>query len=246
MNEQTFEYPLNTKVRGYLRLEHINQQLSYAINQDYGIATFQPLFGLYELCERVDYKNDLLKDIDKYNNQIQKWESLESSDSSKIQSLKHQLARYKADLMHPQRIGEIFQEDRFLSSIRQRMMVTGASCNFDLPQLHYWLSTSTEERSTQAKKWQQHFAPLTETIQCILRLIRESEPYETNTAKDGFFQQVRPSPIAMIRVKIDPESHCYPTISGHKNRFAIHMVHFENQKHNVSDTKFSLACCSEP
>lgn len=246
MNEQIFEYPLNTKVRGYLRLEHINQQLTHAIEQDYGIATFQPLFGLYELCERVDYKNDLLKDIDKYSTLIQKWETLPDTDTSKIDFLKDQLTEFKSKLMQPQRIGDLFQEDRFLNSIRQRMMVTGASCNFDLPQLHYWLSTSQAERTEQARIWQNHFGSLTETIRCILKLIRESEPYEENTARDGFFQQVKPSPIAMIRVKIDPTSHCYPTISGHKNRFAIHMVHFENQKHYVNDTKFSLACCFEP
>ena len=164
----------------------------------------------------------------------------------KIKSLKNQLADFKSHLMQPQRIGDIFQDDRFLNSIRQRMTVTGASCNFDLPQLHYWLATSREDRTAQALKWQKHFSPLTKTIDCILKLIRESEPYEETTARDGFFQHVNPSPIAMIRVKINPESQCYPTISGHKNRFAIHMVQFDNQKHNVSDTQFSLACCSEP
>tara|TARA_B100001094_G_scaffold333457_1_gene412827 strand:- start:16266 stop:17006 length:741 start_codon:yes stop_codon:yes gene_type:complete len=246
MKEQIFEYPLNTKVRGYLRLEHINTQLEHAIKHDFGIGLFQPLFGLYELCERVDYKNDLLKDLDKYMQLATKWQDLPDIDQEKIEALKENMAQYRSQLIQPLGAADIFQRDRFLNSIRQRLTVTGASCNFDLPQLHYWLATSPEQRIEQADTWHNHFKPLVRSVDCILELIRESEPYSENTAKDGFFQHINHSPIAMIRVKIDPNSRCYPTISGHKNRFAIHMVHFDNQQHYVNDTKFSLACCSEP
>jgi cell division protein ZapD len=246
LNQQTFEYPLNAKLRGYLKLEHLHHQIFRAAEKDCGMSLFQPLFGLYELCERIDYKNDLLKDLDKYLMLVTKWAQNPDIDPTKADFLRDELNMLK-DKIKSMPVGyATFQNHKFLASIKQRLSVTGASCNFDLPQLHYWLSTNKNERQLQAYDWQLPFQPVTETVATLLKIIRNSEPYEINTAKDGFFQKIHESPIAMIRVKINEDSGCYPTISGHKNRFAIHMVHFESQKHYVNDTAFELACCSEP
>jgi cell division protein ZapD len=246
MTEQVFEYPLNTKVRSYLRLEHIHEQLNLSAVHHGGQALFQPLFGLYDMCERVDYRNDVLKDLEKYLLLIARWEEIPDVDEQQLAGLKLQLDQAKSALLKPQHILTDFKADKFLNSIRQRLSLTGASCNFDLPQLHYWLAQAPEVRLQQIQRWQNYFQPLTDSVSIILKLIRESEPYQSYTAKDGFYQQINEKPLAMIRVKVMHQNLCYPTISGHKNRFAIHMVEFDNQKHFVNDTPFSLACCSEP
>ena len=246
MKKQVFEYPLNTKIRSYLRFEHMNQQLSKAVEHDHGISLFHPLFGLYEICERIDYRNDLLKDLDKYLLLIQRWQELPQADVTQLENIAKQFEKHKSYLVQPQRMLSQFQEDKFLNSIRQRLTVTGASCNFDLPQLHFWLASSKKERRSQSIQWQNYFAPLSKTIDSILDLARESNSYQSVTAKDGFYQHINDTPLAMVRVKIDHQDACYPTISGHKNRFAIHMVKFDNQRHFVNDTDISLACCSEP
>ncbi|WP_252346031.1 cell division protein ZapD, partial [Shewanella indica] len=49
--------------------------------------------------------------------------------------------------------------------------------------------------------------------------------------------------LSLVRVKLDAEQGCYPTISGHRNRFAIHFVQFEQQKHSDRTVKFLLATC---
>ena len=89
--------------------------------------------------------------------------------------------------MEPQQFVTTFQQNKFLNSIRQRLVVTGASCNFDLPQLHYWLASPAQDRQQQAQAWVDLFSPIINSIQCILYMIRESEPYHENIAKDGFF-----------------------------------------------------------
>lgn len=246
MKKQVFEYPLNTKIRSYLRFEHVNHQLTNAVHDDHGISLFRPLFGLYEICERIDYRNDLLKDLDKYLMLIQRWQESPEADSIQLEKLKLKLEQHKAELIQPQRMLSQFQEDKFLNSIRQRLTVTGASCNFDLPQLHFWLASTKKERKTQSVQWQNYFLPLAQAIDSILDLIRESNSYQSVTAKDGFYQHINDTPLAMVRVQIDHQQACYPTISGHKNRFAIHMVKFDNQRHFVNDTDIALACCSEP
>ena len=95
MTQQIFEYPLNTKVRSYLRLEHIHFQLERAITQDHGVGLFQPLFGLYEVCERIDYKNDFLKDLDKFLQLTYQWENKSNADLEKIHAHREKLQELK-------------------------------------------------------------------------------------------------------------------------------------------------------
>ena len=94
-NPQTFEYPLNAKLRGYLKLEHLHQQILQTAQTDCGMSLFQPLFGLYELCERIDYKNDLLKDLDKYLLLVNKWAQNPDIDPTKAAFLKDELNSLK-------------------------------------------------------------------------------------------------------------------------------------------------------
>ena len=75
MTNLTYEQPLNEKIRSYLRLEYLNQQLELNLNTDYQHRCFYPLFALCELNERCDYRSDVIKDIDKQLQQLHSWKS---------------------------------------------------------------------------------------------------------------------------------------------------------------------------
>ena len=61
-----YEYPLQERVRTYLRLEHGFEQLNVSreLFQQQPDAFFQSLFSLSDLLERVDIRTELSKDLD--------------------------------------------------------------------------------------------------------------------------------------------------------------------------------------
>ncbi|AZQ13089.1 cell division protein ZapD [Shewanella khirikhana] len=244
MTELIYEQPLNEKIRSYLRLEYLAQQVQHNLDNDHQQRCFYPLFSLLELNERCDYRGDLLKEIDKQLFILAKWQVLPHVDSVQVQEYIDGLSKARELLQNPSRIGSALKQDRFLSALRQRFGMPGACCNFDLPQLHYWLAKPWEERRGEYQQWVEHFTPLLTPVSLLLSLIRSTAEYQNATAAGGFYQGTNAQPLSLIRVKIDPAQGCYPTISGHKTRYAIHFVQFADQRHSDKTIAFKLATCA--
>lgn len=230
-----YEQPLNEKVRSYLRLEYLKEQMDSHFVHDQKHRCFYPLFALCELTERGDYRIDIIKDIDKNVQQL--------TDKSGSSSLIEALLTVKEKLQTPERTGSKLKHDRFLSALKQRFNMPGACCNFDLPQLHYWLGLPWEQRVAQYRQWQRHFLPLLDSVTLLLNIIRTPSIYSPQEAKAGFYQGIHDKSLSLIRVNLESQLACYPTISGHKNRFAIHFVDFNSQKHTDNTINFQLAIC---
>ena len=67
MSHAVYEFPLNEKVRSYLRIEQLFKQLKQGTQatEDFQfISFFEALFTLLDLLERLDIRNDVLKDIE--------------------------------------------------------------------------------------------------------------------------------------------------------------------------------------
>ncbi|MBQ4890869.1 cell division protein ZapD [Shewanella sp. MMG014] len=242
-NDLIYEQPLNEKTRSYLRLEYLADQLNSHANDDQQHHCFYPLFSLAELTDRCDYRSDILKDIDKQLIVLTKWHALPHVDKQQIQSIIDQLQAAKAPLQSNDRIGCKLKQDRFISALKQRFGMPGACCNFDLPQLHFWLSKPWNERQKDLKAWIANFEPILKPITLLLELTRSTAEFRTSEAEQGFYQGTSPQTLSLIRVKLSQSQGCYPTISGHKNRFAIHFVNFDSQKHTDKQIKFKLATC---
>ena len=45
----------------------------------------------------------------------------------------------------------------------------------------------------------------------------------------------------LLRLNLDAELGCYPTVSGHRSRFAIRFLPLTEQR--LGDVPFELACC---
>ena len=71
-----YEYPLQERVRTYLRLEHGFEQLnvSKGLFQQQPDAFFQSLFSLSDLLERVDIRTELSKDLEAQQQRLKQWE----------------------------------------------------------------------------------------------------------------------------------------------------------------------------
>ena len=76
MSQAIYEFPLNEKVRTYLRLEQLFKQLEQGktADEDWQYINFlDSLFTLLDLSERIDLRNDVLKDIESHEKNLVIW-----------------------------------------------------------------------------------------------------------------------------------------------------------------------------
>ena len=130
----------------------------------------------------------------------------------------------------------------------QRSSIPGGSCNFDLPQYHYWLNQPHEIRQDQMSNWLQDLHPVREAVVLLLNLVRNSTHSSTEIADKGFFQKSLESsaPAQMIRVGLPRGSSLFVEISGNKHRFNIRFletVDTGRPLQTTHDVEFQLTSC---
>ncbi len=77
--------------------------------------------------------------------------------------------------------------------------------------------------------WLSDINLLMNAITLLLRLWRESGSFSEQVASNGFFQDTAES-AELIRIKLPGNLFCYPTLSGHKNRFALRFCPPQNSR----------------
>lgn len=239
----TYEFPLNEKSRTYLRFDTLFQQLaaSRALDQPWQVLSFfKSLFDFCELSERCDIRTDLMKDLEKQRIKLQSWRQLPEADLEKIDQLQNELATLAQELPRSVRAGSRFKEDRILGAIRQRFAIPGGLCAFDVPLLHHWLGQPEAQRHQDIENWMQDLDLLIRASGRLLQLWRDSGEFEEYEARNGFYQGSADG-CELIRLQVDASLHHYPTISGHKTRFAIRFVPFGEQE--TGNIPFKLARC---
>ncbi len=238
-----FEHPLNEKVRNYLRLEQLFEQLMLSKALQHPLQQqqfFRVLFEVAEVLERGEWRADLLKDLAKQADKLEQWAAMPKVDTSKIEQLLFEVKGLISAISKHARVSDHLKNDRLLSSIRQRLSLPGGNCSFDLPQLHYWLHQEQTVIHHQVELWLQPFQLVADAINHLLKLLREQHSYSEVVASKGFYQGVA-AECGLLRIELDSELQCYPTVSGHKHRFAIKFISAENQE--LEDIPCRLYCC---
>lgn len=250
MASTVYEFPLNEKVRTYLRLEQLFKQLDHAQNcsEDWQfINFFDCFFTLLDLLERLDIRNDILKDIETHNKNLQHWSKHPKIDQSALNQAMDKILELKNKLKSSSKIGSNLKEDKFLSSIRQRFSIPGATCSFDLPNLHFWLKQSQDKVKADITRWLNEFTLIHQAIDITLSFLRERGRFENINAENGFYQGIADDKNDLIRIHCSSNKNYYPTLSGNKYRYAIRFMYFEPEESGKvavdHDTEFKLACC---
>lgn len=241
-----FEHPLNEKMRTWLRVEFLLQQLSVHLPlSDHADALhfFRNVGDLLDVFERGDTRTELLKELERQQRKLQAWSDVPGVDLSRIEAVRQQLRASGAVLMSAPRIGQQLREDRLIGLVRQRLSIPGGCCSFDLPTLHMWLHLPQEQRDAQIAVWLDSLTPLTQTLTLILDLIRNAAPFRRQTSLNGFYQD-NGDDADLLRLQLSLEDQLYPQISGHKSRFAIRFMPLDSE-HGVVPERldFELACC---
>ncbi|WP_064601881.1 cell division protein ZapD [Photobacterium sp. J15] len=240
-----FEHPLNEKVRIYLRLEYLIRQMTHSsqLNDQWQHQIFfRALFDLLEILDQIQVKSELAKDLDKQRAKLKNWLNIDGVDQTALLAILDNLDMAHHRLIAANRLGQDIREDRFLSGIKQRFSIPGGSCSFDLPALHHWLHLPLAHKQSDMANWMKQLAELTEALNLWLRLTRESGHLQPQVARKGFFQH-EAEDATLLRLDICPSYGVYPMISGHRNRFAIRFLPFDEGASIAEAIEFKLAIC---
>ena len=234
-----FEHPLNEKMRTWLRIEFLFQQLtSRPAIASYADALhfFRNTGDLLDVLERGEVRTDLLKELERQQRKLQTWAEVPGVDQQRIEALRQQLKLSGSTLISAPRIGQFLREDRLIGLVRQRLSIPGGCCSVGK-------SKPQEYRDEQVAKWLASLTPLMQSLELILDLIRNSAPFRKQTSLNGFYQD-NGDDADLLRLRLDLASQLYPQISGHKSRFAIRFLPLDSEHGIVPERfDFELACC---
>ncbi|MDN4504382.1 cell division protein ZapD [Alteromonadaceae bacterium BrNp21-10] len=250
MSLAVYEFPLNEKVRTYLRLEQLFKQLSqcHTLTENWQFTNFfESFFTLLDLIERVDIRTDILRDIEVHERNLVHWSQHPNIDNHALQSTLRRIVNLRDQLKSARKIGSRLKDDKFLSSIRQRFSIPGATCSFDLPNLHFWLKQPRNIIHQDIDRWMLEFEIINQSIAITMSFLRERGRLKETIAEKGLYQDAADSKNELIRVECSTDQGYYPTLSGNKHRFAIRFMCFDStatgQLSQESNVKFGLSCC---
>ena len=249
-----YEQPLNERIRICLRIEALIDRLDHFNALDSDHAAYQSLLTVLEitaLVERGDIKQEIIKELDRQHKVLTGLISHHSVDTSRLEMTLNRL-KQALNRMHGMdgRLGEHLKAIDFLLAVKQRSVIPGGSCDFDLPQLRYWLNRAHEQRQQDIDRWSAPYRELYQTLALILKNIRDSAFAEPVEAAKGFFQEsLDPAqPNQMLRIELDSND-LFPEISAGKHRYSIRFMRYagsvDQLPQQIKDSvSFRLMRCS--
>jgi len=253
VNLIAYEQPLNERIRAFLRLEHLFKFASYHIS---GTSEWDnrsaiiDFLNIVDQISRSDIKMDLIKELEKHSSTLESLKNNKNVDMSRLNEILENISTVSSILRNSScQPGQTIRQDEFISSIKQRSIMPSGSCNFDLPNYHYWLNKSAEERKKDLQKWYEDLEILYEGVKLTLTMVRNSSNPVHEIATSGFFQKPIDSGLScqLIRILLPSNSEYYPEISGGKHRFTVRFMQqltSDSRPVQTSDNvEFELHCC---
>ncbi|MFY9260273.1 MAG: cell division protein ZapD [Gallionella sp.] len=247
-----YEFPLNEKVRTWLRLEDLFGRIFHFIAQEEGIDHHDALTTLFEILEassRADLKSELLQELERQKRTITI--RCDNQIAVKIggESTLIALEQASADLLALLgKVGQHLRKNEWLMVIKQRASMPGGTCEFDLPSYHYWLQQDVEVRRADLDAWLAPLLPIHVAISMALRLLRaEGKPMKF-VAHNGNFQQMQGGKgTQMLRLAISREYACVPEVGANKYALNIRFLvadYATKPSLFQQDIPFELTFCS--
>ena len=213
-------------------------------------AAVTGLLNIVDLLSRSDIRADLIKELERHATTLNTLTNNQNVDQIRLNAiLDNILTLLEALKKTSYQPGLNIKQDEFITSIKQRSVIPGGSCNFDLPNYHYWLHKSHEDKISDINYWQSDLLLIQDGLNLALHMIRSSATPVKEHAIGGFFQKPIESSMAcqLIRVALPIERKCYPEISGGKHRFTVRFMEQPSTKSRPvqiqEDIDFELHCC---
>jgi cell division protein ZapD len=251
---QIFEQPLTERIRMCLRVETLMNRFHYFESLKGDWSAYSALLTILEitsLLERGDLKQELMKELERQHASLKALSQHQGIDHSKLELILSK-QKHSLDRLHrlDGKMGEHLKRVDFLLGIKQRTSIPGGSCDFDLPQLRFWLNQTHERRLIDLRTWVAPYGELEQVIALILTTIRDSASAMPMVAEKGFYQQSLDTrqTTQLIRIGVDSGKQLYPEVSAGKHRYSVRFMQTDSGNTNVSqvkeDVEFMLHRCS--
>jgi cell division protein ZapD len=248
-----YEYPINERIRTYLRLEHLFHRLGelvvreHPIDHHYAITT---IFEVMDVAARADLKTDVLKDLEKQKHILNGYRGNPAIAEAVLNDV---MGRLETCFTHLNALagkaGQSLTENDWLMGIRSRIGIPGGTCEFDLPAYYAWQHLSAQSRQQDLQRWSATLVPLAESIGLLLQMLRDSGAAQMVTAPEGVYQQNLPQgrSFQLLRLRIDPSLGLIPEISGNRLIVSVRLMRHESDDRlhlATTDASFELTLCA--
>jgi len=248
-----YEQPLNERMRAFMRLEFLWQQLSFHAGVPNAWSSRAAVAGLLEILaitSRGDARGDVLKELERQMSALRDFQNRPGVDAPRLRSVLAALMRRREELNSAgANFMQKLRESEFLNAIKHRSAIPGGTCEFDLPDFFHWLSLDADTREADLAAWIATIRPLCESISELLWITRENARPTEETAPGGSFQIIfeRDRPVQLLRITLPGGSRLFPEVSGSHHRCSLrflrwHNVHSRPVQAN-EDVSFVLATC---
>jgi cell division protein ZapD len=248
-----YEQPLNERMRTFLRLEFLYQQLLYNCELDNGWASRAATSSLLEIMAiltRGDIRSDVRKELDYQIDVMKKYQTQPQVDTKRLGAIIGNLtaSRDEVDAAGPQFL-QTLRDSEFLSAIKHRSAIPGGTCEFDLPEYNHWLRQPFARRQQDMNNWLNVIRPVCDAVIELLWLLRESAQAVDKVAINGMYQHrmQKDASCRLLRVTLPIASKLYPEISGSQHRFTIRFLEWSSIESRAvqsgHDINFQISVC---
>lgn len=248
----SYEFPINEKVRTWLRLEDLFARINYflagELSMEHHVA-LTTLFEIHEVASRPDLKSELLQELERQKRALASLHNNPAISEQALDGVLNEIEQIASDLLAiPGKVGAILRENEWLMGIKQRASMPGGTCQFDLPSYHYWQKQSVTLRRENLQAWLAPLMPISAAINILLRLLRENGRRISFIAHHGTFQQMQGGRAAqLLRVTLRPDLTCIPELGANKYAINIRFIvaNYEAKSSLFEqDVPFELTFCA--
>jgi cell division protein ZapD len=243
-----YEHPLNERIRNYLKLEQLFKQVESRTAEDIILSHqvfFNALFSIIDALERSDIRGDLIKDLEKLQQNLVVWSQAPNIDTTALEFNLKETVTLVSQLRINSQTWSQLKEDALLASLRQRFAIQGGSCSFDLPQLQFWLYQPESKIAKDIELWLSLLKNIKSSLTLVLKFLRQRAEFECIETESGFYQD-NGEGLLLLRIKTAQDAQYFPTISGNKFRYSIRFMlpcQQQGRRYSHQPTKFQLARC---
>lgn len=214
-----------------MRLEDLFAKVLHNIKSEHQVNHHNALLSIFQILdviERAELKADLLQELDRQKMVMNGLRSMPSINEALLNDVINQIETTALALRsNTVKLGQTLRDNEWLMSIKQRAVIPGGICEFDLPSYHYWLALGPERRREDLESWLKPLMPVFEAIRIIMHILRGSGATTPLQATHGAYQQMLggAKPSQMLRIEVDDNATYFPEVSA--NKYAI-SVRFYN------------------
>ncbi len=247
-----YEYPLNERIRTWLRLEYLFDKAAFFIESDEQHSHHAALLAIFELADvmaRSELRSELIQELERKKASLEPLKGNPEVDGERLEAVLASLSATLAEL-HDQvgKLGQHIRDNNWLAGIKSRTGIPGGACAFDLPGYHFWLNRSAPRRREDLDAWLGPMLPIKSGVRVILKLLREGGTSGHYVAEGGLFQLMLGGRVAqLLQVVVAADMPCVPEVSA--NKYAVNlrfMTVGTSQKARICDQEipFELVLCS--